>query len=607
MSEPLLWTAHLMRAFYSRGVRHIYLSPGSRSTPLVLGAAIHPGFRHHVVLDERSAAFQALGSGKATGIPALLICTSGTAAANYLPAVVEARRSGIPLILLTADRPPHLRGNGSSQTIDQLKLFGDHALWFHELGEPSYEGPDLDRLDLLARQSVEIAIRQGGAVHLNAAFRKPLEPSQEAVVREEETARRQVKEAENPDLPGTIVAGQPLLHREYFSPELIRLINQSRRPLLLAGPDEPFRTLAPLAERLSHHLGIPAIVEPGSHCGRIGTVIRHPDIFLGGGALNDALRPDLIIRIGSRPFTAAGQLLESAGRRIPVIHLHNRDRWDDLIYPKDTVVRFNPENTLALARRGNPTEELSVENLAKELTIENLEDLEPKGTEWLAQWISADEKAQRLLKERMEEEKILTDGHAVRHFTSRNPEEWMTICSNSMTVRDLALFSGRKVAVRGVHTNRGAAGIDGILSTGVGIGRATGRPVRILTGDLALLHDSNALLALREPGHRVVIGVINNGGGTIFRHLPVNDGSDRFRRFFETPQQVNLASLARAHGVEYIRAESIRELSDRDGLLEFSDADEVGKGPALLIEYRTDPDGSETLRRTLWREGAKLV
>src|SRR5690625_1959631 len=189
----LSWISHLFRAFWAEGVRHIYISPGSRSTPLVQAAAGHPGFQKHVVLDERSAAFQALGTGKATGIPALLICTSGTAVANYHPAVIEAGEAGVPLLIISADRPPHLRGTGSSQTIDQVKLFGDAVIMFHELGEPVHSEEDYRRLTLLAHQSVTLSRNPGGAVHLNAPFRKPLEAGDEIRQRARERNMEQIR------------------------------------------------------------------------------------------------------------------------------------------------------------------------------------------------------------------------------------------------------------------------------------------------------------------------------------------------------------------------------------------------------------------------------
>jgi 2-succinyl-5-enolpyruvyl-6-hydroxy-3-cyclohexene-1-carboxylate synthase len=209
MADHLKWTSHLFRAFYKEGVSQIYISPGSRSAPLALAAAIHPGFVAHVVVDERSAAFQALGSGKASGVPAILICTSGTALANYHPAVIEAKHAGVPLIVLSADRPPHLRGTGSSQTIDQIKLFSDSAVMFHELGEPVFDKRDLSRLELLAKQAVQSAIQKGGAVHLNAPFRKPLEPSSGSLQREENLNRQQVDNSRNRPASNNPSSGQP--------------------------------------------------------------------------------------------------------------------------------------------------------------------------------------------------------------------------------------------------------------------------------------------------------------------------------------------------------------------------------------------------------------
>src|SRR5690625_4311743 len=240
----LSWVSHLFRAFWAKGVRHIYISPGSRSTPLVQAAAAHPGFKKHVILDERSAAFQALGTGKASGMPALLICTSGTAVANYHPAVIEAGQAGVPLLIISADRPPHLRGTGSSQTIDQVKLFGDAVVMFHELGEPVYSDEDYRRLSLLAHQSVTLSRNPGGAVHLNAPFRKPLEASREALEEERERNLEQIRASrERQHEQNAVNTG----HRS-LPEEVIERINRASRPLLIAGPDEPFRVAGDLLQ-----------------------------------------------------------------------------------------------------------------------------------------------------------------------------------------------------------------------------------------------------------------------------------------------------------------------------------------------------------------------
>ncbi|NIV13412.1 MAG: 2-succinyl-5-enolpyruvyl-6-hydroxy-3-cyclohexene-1-carboxylic-acid synthase, partial [Aliifodinibius sp.] len=177
-NTALQWTNTFFRALYKYGIEHVVVSPGSRSTPLTLAVASNPHIQKHVILDERSAAFTALGIGKATNIPAVLVCTSGTALANYYPAVIEARQSGVPMVLATADRPPHLRATGANQAIDQLNMFGDYPVFFHEVGEPKPNKKDLKRLTILAQQSVSISREKRGPVHLNFPFRKPLEPTE---------------------------------------------------------------------------------------------------------------------------------------------------------------------------------------------------------------------------------------------------------------------------------------------------------------------------------------------------------------------------------------------------------------------------------------------
>jgi 2-succinyl-5-enolpyruvyl-6-hydroxy-3-cyclohexene-1-carboxylate synthase len=252
------WTDTFLRTLQSYGVEHIVISPGSRSTPLTLAAASNSQLKKHVILDERSAAFTALGIGKATNVPAVLICTSGTALANYYPAVIEARESGIPLILATADRPPNLRATGANQAIDQQKIFGDYPVFYHDVGEPKTEKNDFDRLQLLAQQAFTLSREKRGPVHLNFPFRKPLQP-------EPKFLKSYSPPSISSDQHSKIQSGLAL------SNNLQQNISHANRPLIIVGPLAPQDDCSSIAQ-LAKKLWCPILTE---------SKIDHPNTITG--------------------------------------------------------------------------------------------------------------------------------------------------------------------------------------------------------------------------------------------------------------------------------------------------------------------------------------
>lgn len=567
MADHLNWTSHLFRAFFEAGIRHIYISPGSRSTPLALAVAYHPGFISHIVLDERSAAFQALGSAKAAGNPAILICTSGTALANYHPALVEAKYSGVPIILMTADRPPHLRGTGSSQTIDQIKLFSDTAVMFHELGEPVYEKQDFDRLNLLAKQAVENSIYFGGAVHINAPFRKPLEPEIDSIEKEETLNREQVNrylKMPEKDTTESDISVQKL------QDDLADMIGKSKHPLLVAGPDEKNRSLKILTRQLAANLKIPVIAEPGSHLTFGSNVMDRYDIFLNDKEVLDTLKPDLILKAGDQPFSRSLLDFESDHRDIPIAQLLTRHTWQD---------SFGTTDLRIILQDMEP----------------DLSNIKAKNSSWLKKWKEANSNADLKLAEALDGSGELTDGHVYHYFTEQISSDWDIISSNSFTVRDLSLFGRGLVRITNTYVNRGAAGIDGIISTAAGIQQASNRNTAVFIGDLAFLHDSNALLSLRQTGYPLAVIIVNNNGGNIFRMLPIYKDRKNFRKYFETPQHADISGFSKVHKIPYYLIDTASSLRS------FDLHDAVRKGPAL-IECKTDPDRSMELRNILWNK-----
>ncbi len=558
MTNHLGWTSAIANSLYEQGVRHAILSPGSRSTPLTLAFSNHPGFDNTVVLDERSAAFIALGIGKESGIPAVLICTSGSAAANYYPAIIEAKESGVPMIVLTADRPPHLRGIGSSQTIDQIKLFGDQAVFFHEAGEPVDQEIDLKRISLAAKQAVHDAIRTGGASHINLPFRKPLEPTKNQF---DDAIELMIKVASSE------AKIQSAIHRSiHFNKELSALVNRSKKPLIIAGPANHHQSLSESAVELQKILSAPLLAEPGSALSPENGFFRFEQFLRNKENLN-SLKPDLIIRIGDQPFTKSLLTAMDVWSDVDIIHLSGREAWQDSAM--NSKVRY-------------------VINRHDSLDLSSIENKSP--TDWLKAWDQSEKKSESALRTSLEKSSELSDGHVFHHISKYISAEWNVMISNSLPVRDMSLF-GNPTA--GQFVNRGTAGIDGVLSTGVGIAKSSQKPMLCIIGDLAFLHDSNALLTLQKITTPFVVVIINNQGGNIFRMLPIYDQNrSSYNEFFETPQNVDIENLTKAHSIDYQKVCSLDELKELRLSTELS--------KPLIIECVTNSDESMRIRKELW-------
>lgn len=568
MTDHLRWTAEFIRSLYKNGVRHAVISPGSRSTPLTLAAAIHPGIEKKIVLDERSAGFMALGFAKNSGFPAILICTSGTALANYFPAVVEARQSGIPLIILSADRPPVLRAIGSSQTIDQIKIFGDYVHFFHEAGEPVQETQDLKRIDYLGNQAVEKSIDHSGPVHINLPFRKPLEPAQRVLNEETEKCILQFESLKDTERESAF--------RRTITPgnKIVNLLNGSAKPLVISGPSGPAQGTGTdqHIQMVSQRLNAPVIAEPGSAMGDFEHLIQRYEQFLLNSDNQKTLQPDLIVRFGNQPYTKSLLSALQQWNDVPQIHFNVNSSTQDhaLSSSEKMVLKGNDQLDFSEVKTGQKSK-------------------------WTGLWSEMENNANSKLDQALQNAEHLTDGHIARYISDELNADWNLMISNSFTVRDMALFGH---AAKRQFVNRGSAGIDGILSTALGILAESCKPTCALIGDLAFYHDSNALLSLSSFETTPLLTVIiNNGGGTIFRMLPVYDSEEMkipasmYNTYFETPQSTNIRLLAEAASASYIRVSDIDQLNQLN-LNQIS--------THTIIECVTNADQTMNLRKQLW-------
>lgn len=516
-----LWASVLVATLRRAGVRRAVVSPGSRSTPLTMALARAEGMVAVPVLDERAAGFFALGLAKASGRPVVLVCTSGTAAANYLPAVIEAQAAGVRLLVLTADRPAELRACSSGQTIDQLKLYGGYVSHFHELPLPEASHSLLSAL----RQSVLHALERTsfpapGPVHLNVPLRDPLAP-----VSDDGVAAQAVAGIDWAQFFGQVAEPARVAWHGEIPP-----LHADVHGVIVVGPAHQATFNAAAVAEIARRLGWPVLADGLStlrqSAVRIPNLITTYDAILRDSAQAERLKPEMVLAIGAWPASKVLRgWIEASGARIWQIDTGDENR--DGLHGRTRRVRTS----------------LSV--LAAALT----EATGPSG--YTLMWTKREGVVRAELDRRLEAETVLFEPKAAWLLARHLPVGTPVVVGNSMPVRDLEyVWPAGDRALR-PWCNRGANGIDGTLSTALGIAEAAGRPTVLLTGDLAFLYDASGLLVRRHFRGSLTVVVINNNGGGIFEHLPVAQFDPPFEEFFATPQSVDLATLCAAHGVAH--------------------------------------------------------
>ena len=555
-----LWGSVLAETLHRSGLREVVISPGSRSTPLTMAFARHPGIEAIPVLDERSAAFFALGLARQHHRPVALLCTSGTAGAHYFPAIIEAQESGVPLLVLTADRPPEMRECRSGQTIDQQKLFGPHVNFYHELSVPQATLPLLRYLRSTTAQALErTQWPVSGPVHLNAPFRDPLPPIDDGLTG---TLRTELNEAK------FFAALKPLEPLEIIPRGRLRL---GDRGAIIAGQARPRDPAAYAAAvgAISRKLGWPVLADALSplrhHAHRVPNLVTKYDLIARSPALTKQLQPDHVLCLHDWPTSKA---------------LRQWLQVEDLAV---TFVSSHPQNPDALHSRSRVLR-CPVESLAGVVQSSG------KSKVWLAGWLHAERQAVRRLSRALAATDELFEGRVSALLPVVLPQGTPLVVANSMPVRDLEYFCPANRRGLRVHCNRGANGIDGTLSTALGLAHGN-QPAVLLTGDLALLHDTNGFLSVPKFRGSLTIVLINNRGGGIFGHLPVAR-FEPFEEYFATPQQADFKKLCAAYRVRHVRVRSQAQLAQL-----------LGKLPprgVRVLEIRTDRRRDAATRRELF-------
>jgi 2-succinyl-5-enolpyruvyl-6-hydroxy-3-cyclohexene-1-carboxylate synthase len=581
MSAPnrsVLWGRTLIEELARGGVTDVVVSPGSRSTPLVTATAARDDLTVHSILDERAAAFFALGRARRTGEVTPLICTSGTAAANYHPAVVEADRGRVPLLLLTADRPPELHDSGANQTVDQEKLYGDAIRWYADLPEPEPDDRKLRSLrTTTARALANATGTPPGPVHLNCRFRKPLEPTR---VEGDVPADLDDLAASGRD------DGRPFVRTTAGTPRLDPADRRSvaealsvGRGLIVAGPADPPGVDAEAITALAHATGFPILADPlsglrfGGHT-RVTTTVGGYDGYLDSRVTDDWPAPEVVFRIGASPTSKRlRRYLARTGARQFVVD--PAGGWREAEFRATDLLVADPSRLSArLAERVGG----------------------PDVPAWRERWQAAERTHRETVGDvTTDEAGGYFEGAILADVADLAPEPATLVVSNSTPIRDADRYATPAAAGYTVVGNRGASGIDGVVSTGLGAGSATTDQLTLVVGDLAYYHDGNGLLSALRCAVDATIVLVNNDGGGIFHRLPIESFDPPFTDAFRTPHGLDFEATADLYDLQFTR------VATRDAF-RAAYATAVERDRTDVIEVSTDAEASQRTRERLVEE-----
>ena len=538
------YIAALVDEFYQLGVRHAVFSPGSRSTTMAMLVKEHEGFETYMNIDERSASFMALGIAKAHKEPTVLVCTSGSAVAHYLPAILEAQYSGIPLIVLSADRPHTLLHVGAPQTVDQHKIFGTTVNYFEELAVPQESHYYTYPRQVARKAYMKAMDTKKGPVHINVPLFEPLVPE---LSRNHFEAGRSSFKVVKPNYSSVFGCDNrnnlthvnnaiDITHGNDGTKEINDLLERYERILILAGPQidiDEANTIRFFGEALQ----APILADPLSNvrgCGTSKVVISTYDALLAGQALWNELKPDCVIQFGQIVVSKRVQQMIAS--------------WTDVEY-----VEVNPTMDSM-----NPTGKTTIHMQASIDVFTHLHGKNNSSDTYLNIWRRLDQAGKKQLSTAIDEPHCF-EGRTIRELQKQIPEDGQIFVANSMTIRDFDYFwfSGESKAV--LYGNRGVNGIDGTISTALGLA-ANGKPTYLVTGDLSLFHDLNGLAVAKTHNLNLIIILHNNDGGGIFEYLP-QKGTKHFDYLFSTSQGLDYSGAAKLYGCGYTKISSPNELS----------------------------------------------
>ncbi|MHB8619973.1 MAG: 2-succinyl-5-enolpyruvyl-6-hydroxy-3-cyclohexene-1-carboxylic-acid synthase [Chloroflexota bacterium] len=571
--------AYLVDELVRSGVQNFSVCPGSRSTPLAISAARHPTARVWMHLDERSAGFFGLGLAMATRSPVALICSSGTAAANFMPAVIEAFQSRVPLIVLTADRPQEMQDCGALQTIDQVRLYGSCAKWFANVPQPVDEATVVRYTRAVACRAATTAVESpAGPVHLNCPYSEPLLPA--------EDLWSSFEQAVHLEPYVTVRTGLPTLSATEIDALVAEL--RGKRGVIVCGPTDQDSGFPSSVARMAKTLGFPILADPLSsvRCGQHDrqSVIDTYDLLLRSDEVAGRLAPEVVLRFGGYPTSKALQSYMERFSSARQIVVDGGCGWRD---PDHLRVQLFHAGETWLCQ--------AVASAAFRLT----DPTDPPG--WLALWREANALAGQALAEELAARVELSEGKVFAELAQLLPDESVLYVGNSMPMRDVDSFfhgSDRRIRILG---NRGASGIDGVVSSALGAAAGLQRRVFLVIGDVSFYHDLNGLLAAKRHGLHLTIILVNNEGGGIFNFLQQATATDHdtFELLFGTPHGIDFEPIIGAFGGTYVRVSDWADFRQAIG--------ESSSGGLWVIEIRTERKRNVTWHQELWRAVSERV
>ncbi|MRG85209.1 2-succinyl-5-enolpyruvyl-6-hydroxy-3-cyclohexene-1-carboxylic-acid synthase [Salinibacillus xinjiangensis] len=560
------YVAQFVDELYQSGIKDVVISPGSRSTPLALTFAEHEHINHWVNLDERSSAFFALGMAKEQQRPVALLCTSGTATANYFPAIIEAFYSRVPLVVLTADRPHELRDVGAPQSINQLKMYGDYVKWFHEMTIPEATIQALSYARSIASRAVAKAESENsGPVHLNFPLREPLTP---------DFSLPNIWGRSSADTYHHHIAGERKLDSNQVN-QILTQIKDGKRGLLICGPQTDLDVKQSIFT-LAKHWNIPVLADPlsqlraGKH--NKGLLIECYDSILKSEQIRNQLKPDFIIRFGAMPVSKPYMFFIKENPDVPHFVVESYEGYREPTLHQTKYVYSDPSHFCAQCVEHNQGMEMD--------------------PVWTNMWVRMNDlvKAQWL----EEESEKVTEGHAVTEIKDAMKDQHILFTGNSMPVRDVDTFFTSTEHDVQIMGNRGANGIDGIVSSAIGAA-SHGKKVTLLIGDLSFYHDLNGLLVAKQYGIDLTVVLINNNGGGIFSFLPQAKEPKHFEVLFGTPLDLEFSKVVDMYGGHHVQVESRQHLRQK---LEHA----YEQGGIHVLEVQTNREENASWHRNEWQQ-----
>jgi 2-succinyl-5-enolpyruvyl-6-hydroxy-3-cyclohexene-1-carboxylate synthase len=580
MNPTYVYTAAFIDELQRAGLRNVVLCPGSRSTPLAMTLASQERIRVWMHVDERSAAFFALGMAKRLAQPVALVCTSGTAAANFLPAVVEAHLTHVPLLVVTADRPPELRDNGAPQAIDQNRLYGTHAKWFVDMALPEASNEALRYVRTLADRAVALTQAvPAGPVHLNMPFREPLVPTPDRSLLPF-SQRDLVAWKGRPENAPYVRVTETSRGAEFdlLVERLHALISTHERGLIIAGSsDDP--ELPALLALLARQSGYPILADPLSQLRSAQVehtcVLSSYDAFLRIDAFVERVEPQLVLRFGAMPTSKPLLLYLKRYCACPQIVIDGNAGWEEPTQLASEMIHADPAS------------------LCHSL-LASLSATRGQNEEWTATWARTEAITRQQLQTTIQDFAPLFEGRVFTELAGIVPDGTTLYVGNSMPVRDAdTFFWPDKLNVR-VMGNRGANGIDGVVSSALGASVAADGPTVLVIGDLSFYHDLNGLLAARLHGIDLTIVLINNDGGGIFSFLPQASYPEHFEQLFGTPTGLDFAPVVQMYGGTFQR---ISQWHDFRVAINTN----LANGGLHVIEVPTERASNVQMHRQLWQ------